>query len=203
MLEPGLQYPAGNPATYRYGFNGKEQDNEVKGVGNWIDYGMRTYDPRIGRFPSLDPLTAKYPWYSPYQYAGNKPVWKKDIDGLEENEEEGKNEEREELEKDREKEEFQAKIRNALKSPTAEEEAKRQRELDEILKKSPEERGRQGAAALGRLGLANSFRNYINNGVEAAKIVLSPPDAQFVETFVKNAPGVNYGIAKFDGPLST
>ena len=43
------------------------------------------YDPRIGRFLSLDPLTKTYPWYTPYQFAGNKPIWAKDIDGLEEN----------------------------------------------------------------------------------------------------------------------
>ena len=69
---------------YRYGFNGKENDNEVKGAGNQQDYGMRIYDPRVGRFLSVDPLTNAYPYYTPYQYAGNKPVWCIDIDGLEE-----------------------------------------------------------------------------------------------------------------------
>jgi len=24
---------------------------------------------------SVDPLTRSYPWYTPYQFAGNKPVW--------------------------------------------------------------------------------------------------------------------------------
>lgn len=203
MLEPGRQYPYGNSANYRYGFNGKEQDNEVEGTGNFYDYGMRGYDPRIGRFPSVDPLTKKYPWYTPYQYAGNKPVWKVDIDGMEENEEdlETKEGERAEAEKDREKEEAQAKIRNALKSPTAEEDARRRSEMEELLKKTPEERGRAGAAALNRVG--NSLRNYVPNAFEAAKIALSPPDARFVETFVKNAPGPNFGVTKFDGPLST
>lgn len=33
---------------------------------------------------SVDPLTAKYPWYTPYQFAGNKPIWAIDVDGLEE-----------------------------------------------------------------------------------------------------------------------
>ncbi len=31
----------------------------------------------------VDPITAKYPWYTPYQYAGNKPIWAVDLDGLE------------------------------------------------------------------------------------------------------------------------
>jgi hypothetical protein len=56
----------------------------VKGLGNQQDYGMRIYDPRIGRFLSVDPLTKSYPWYTPYQFAGNKPIWAVDLDGMEE-----------------------------------------------------------------------------------------------------------------------
>ena len=68
---------------YRYGFNGKENDNEVKGVGNQQDYGMRFYDPRVGRFLSVDPLTKSYPWYTPYQFAGNDVIRNSDLDGKE------------------------------------------------------------------------------------------------------------------------
>lgn len=70
--------------SYRYGFNGKEMDNEVSGSGNQYDYGFRIYNPRIGRFLSVDPLTQSYPWYTPYQFAGNKPINSIDLDGLEE-----------------------------------------------------------------------------------------------------------------------
>ena len=77
---PGRQY---NPGNYRFGFNGKENDNEVKGTGNQQDYGMRIYDPRLGRFLSVDPLAQSYPWYTPYQFAGNNPVKFIDLDGLE------------------------------------------------------------------------------------------------------------------------
>lgn len=69
---------------YRYGFNGKENDSEVKGEGNQQDYGMRIYDPRLGKFLSVDPLTKSYPHYTPYSFAGNKPINSIDIDGLEE-----------------------------------------------------------------------------------------------------------------------
>jgi RHS repeat-associated protein len=69
---------------YRYGFNGKENDNEIKGSGNQQDYGMRIYDPRLGRFLSLDPLISDYPFYTPYQFAGNKPIIAADLDGAEE-----------------------------------------------------------------------------------------------------------------------
>jgi len=32
----------------------------------------------------VDPLTKSYPWYTPYQFAGNKPIIAIDLDGLEE-----------------------------------------------------------------------------------------------------------------------
>ena len=73
-----------NNYDYRYGFNGKEKDNEVAGNGNHYDYGFRVYNPRIARFLSVDPLTSSYPWYTPYQFAGNKPIANIDLDGLEE-----------------------------------------------------------------------------------------------------------------------
>jgi RHS repeat-associated protein len=81
MLQPGRKWNAGG---YRYGFNGKENDNDVKGEGNQQDYGMRVYDPRLGKFLSVDPLTNDYPWYTPYQFAGNKPIEAVDLDGAEE-----------------------------------------------------------------------------------------------------------------------
>jgi RHS repeat-associated protein len=70
---------AGN-GNYPYSFNGKRDDNEMQ----WQDYGMREYDRRRGQFISVDPLTKEYPYYSPYQFAGNKPIWAIDLDGMEE-----------------------------------------------------------------------------------------------------------------------
>jgi RHS repeat-associated protein len=69
---------------YRFGFNSKEMDNEVSGVGNQYDYGFRIYNPRLGKFLSIDPLFKSYPWYTPYQFAGNVPIAAIDLDGLEE-----------------------------------------------------------------------------------------------------------------------
>ena len=82
MLMPKRSYAAAT--GYRYGFNGKLNDNDVKGLGNQQDYGMRIYDPRIGKFLSVDPLSYSYPWYTPYQFAGNTPIGAVDLDGLEE-----------------------------------------------------------------------------------------------------------------------
>ena len=64
---------------YRYGFNGKEKDNDMD--GNNYDYGMRIYNPQLGRFLSLDPLFKGYPWNSPYSYAENDVIRSVDIDG--------------------------------------------------------------------------------------------------------------------------
>jgi RHS repeat-associated protein len=68
---------------YRYGFNGKENDNEVKGEGAQQDYGFRIYDPRLGRFLSMDPMSKSYPYLTPYQFASNSTVGGIDLDGLE------------------------------------------------------------------------------------------------------------------------
>jgi hypothetical protein len=35
---------------YRFGFNGQEKIDEIKGSGNYLDFKYRGYDPRIGRF---------------------------------------------------------------------------------------------------------------------------------------------------------
>ncbi len=82
MIEPGRKFVQG-VKKYRYGFNGKENDNEIKGEGNQQDYGMRIYDPRLGRFLSEDPITKKYPELTPYQFASNRPIQGIDLDGLE------------------------------------------------------------------------------------------------------------------------
>ena len=79
---PGRKY---NSSEYRYGFNGKEkdQDGEFGSITNY-DYGFRIYNPAVGRFLSVDPLSPEYPFYTPYQFAGNKPIVAIDLDGLEE-----------------------------------------------------------------------------------------------------------------------
>jgi RHS repeat-associated protein len=78
MELPGRQY---NAATgYRYGFNGKEKDTESPVQ---YDYGFRIYDPRLVRFKSVDPIAAKYPELTPYQFASNSPISGIDQDGLE------------------------------------------------------------------------------------------------------------------------
>jgi RHS repeat-associated protein len=59
---------------YRFGFNGKEKVDEVYGDANAYDFGARIYDPRLGRFLSVDPMAAKYPAWSPFSFAINNPI---------------------------------------------------------------------------------------------------------------------------------
>jgi len=73
-----------NSDKYRYGFNGKEKDQNLEfGSQTVYDYGFRIYNPAIGKFLSVDPLTKQFPWYTPYQFAGNSPIVSIDLDGLE------------------------------------------------------------------------------------------------------------------------
>jgi RHS repeat-associated protein len=74
-----------NSGLYRYTFNGKESDSEASDLGEGTqDYGFRIYNPSLGKFLSVDPLYRDYPWYTPFQFAGNKPIWAVDLDGAEE-----------------------------------------------------------------------------------------------------------------------
>jgi hypothetical protein len=49
-----------------------------------VSFKYRIHDPRIGRFLSVDPLAPQYPWYTPYQFAGNKVIACAELEGLEE-----------------------------------------------------------------------------------------------------------------------
>jgi RHS repeat-associated protein len=65
----------------RYFYQGQEMDDEVKGEGNSYTTEFRQYDPRIGRWLSLDPRKEKYPSFSPFVSFGNNPVLFSDSDG--------------------------------------------------------------------------------------------------------------------------
>jgi RHS repeat-associated protein len=69
--------------AYRYGFNGMEKDDEVKGEGNSVNYKYRMHDPRVGRFFAVDPLSPKYPHNSPYSFSENIIISHVELEGLE------------------------------------------------------------------------------------------------------------------------
>jgi len=68
----------------KYLYNGKElQDDAISGSSlNWYDYGFRFYDPAIGRFHTIDPLSEKNNFQSTYVYADNNPIRFIDFMGL-------------------------------------------------------------------------------------------------------------------------
>ncbi len=78
MVMPGRNYSSDK---YRFGFNGKEKDDEVKGLGNSLDFGARIYDSRICRWLSVDGLESAYPNNSPYIFVRDNPILRIDPDG--------------------------------------------------------------------------------------------------------------------------
>lgn len=78
-LLPGRNYSS---SSYNYGFNGMRKDDEIHGAtGTSYDFGARLYDPRVGRWLSLDPSARNFPNQSPYSAFANNPVLFVDPDG--------------------------------------------------------------------------------------------------------------------------
>jgi RHS repeat-associated protein len=80
MLVPNRH---GSSSAYRYGFQGQEKDDELKGEGNSLNYTFRMHDPRIGRFFATDPLFRSYPWNSLYAFSENRVIDGLELEGLE------------------------------------------------------------------------------------------------------------------------
>jgi RHS repeat-associated protein len=75
-------YPFGMPmsgrtwqaGTYRYGFNGIENEGEWAGNGSVYFANLRLLDTRLGRWFSRDPLHSRFPAESPYIAMSNNPT---------------------------------------------------------------------------------------------------------------------------------
>jgi RHS repeat-associated protein len=80
MSMPGRIFSVEN---YRYGFNGKENQDELLGDDNAQDFGARMYDARVGRWWGIDPSQKKFGGFSPYNFNLNSPFIFIDKDGLE------------------------------------------------------------------------------------------------------------------------
>jgi RHS repeat-associated protein len=66
---PGRSFAIG---SYRFGFQGMEKDNEISGFGSSYYTEFCQYDPRLGRWFSVDPTLQ--PWMSPYCAMDNNPI---------------------------------------------------------------------------------------------------------------------------------
>jgi len=69
---------AGSEFDSRYKFTAKELDNET----NYTYFGARYYDSDVSVWLSVDPMSDRYPWVSPYAYVNNSPVMITDPDGM-------------------------------------------------------------------------------------------------------------------------
>lgn len=69
--------------VYNYGFQGQEKDGDGEFSEDHYAFKYRMYNPEIGRFLSRDPLSKKYPYFSPYAFSGNRVIDKVELEGLE------------------------------------------------------------------------------------------------------------------------
>ena len=65
---------------YRFGFQGQEEDPESK---SQVTFKNRIQDCRIGRFLSIDPLVANFPWNSPFAFSENRVLDAIELEGRE------------------------------------------------------------------------------------------------------------------------
>lgn len=86
LVMAGISTKAPEKLENKFKFNGYEQQSREFSDGTgleWYDYKNRFYDNQVGRFFCVDRLASDYPYYTPYQFAGNEVPNAIDLDGLE------------------------------------------------------------------------------------------------------------------------
>ena len=80
----GISSRAANILENNYEFNGKEKMEKDFSDGSGLelyDFHARNFDPQIGRWHNLDPLSFQTPSVSPYVFVMNNPIMLIDPDG--------------------------------------------------------------------------------------------------------------------------
>src|SRR5690606_29292783 len=67
--------------VHRFGFQGQEKDDEVKGNNATTTYTNRVYDNRVAKWYSMDFEYQSSPYSSPYVAFENNPIYYKDLEG--------------------------------------------------------------------------------------------------------------------------
>jgi len=78
-LQPNRLYTESGVGSYRFGFNGQEKSDEIKGPGNSYTAEFWEYDPRIGRRWNVDPKPNVS--ISTYATFANNPIANTDVKG--------------------------------------------------------------------------------------------------------------------------
>ncbi|MBW8360993.1 MAG: RHS repeat-associated core domain-containing protein [Kaistella sp.] len=65
--------------SYKYGYQEQEKQEDT----GWSSFKWRNYDPAMGRFFNIDPLSEKYAYQSHYNFSENRVVDGRELEGLE------------------------------------------------------------------------------------------------------------------------
>lgn len=78
-LEHGTIVTSLSTPSYKYSFQSQEKQVHT----GWNSFKWRNYDPSIGRFFNIDPLSEKYSYQSHYNFSENRVIDGRELEGLE------------------------------------------------------------------------------------------------------------------------